>query len=485
MNKNNYDYSIKNIKSDELVLTYNVSSDKFILLDKDKIIINDNFIKKFQLHPISTNNYYLVAQLGNKTIKKEVILVFSSNKLDNPLYFNIYIKDNNNNTDNNKNNKDNKKFYILKSDCTSNICETHYVIKENISTTKFKKNGSYIFHLSYHNLQPCRISIKNKDFNVLGYTKTANINPNFTSKGFMCNVNRDLENSWKVKDIKKCNYMQFTNNKYNNKLKTCAIDNKMKTLLNNIPSIPQIFTQYVKKTKLMEAGNTQQKTELAKANIQNKIGDRNTLNVTEKLEKTLEPEYKEVLNKTIQDFDKVDEKDFTKENYMTLLKDIYEKNKEYRLLAKYKKCEGNKLTSVCNVDNIVQCQKKCNEIYDCAHVSYNRKKNICTLFNTCNRLRNSFNHNSYTKKSLLRNNGYNIFNAININKNVPIEELPWGIRLATFICGCIIILAISMIIFKIIKAFIKFGLCIYYDNCYYPLELLNPFSDLGPEKRYI
>ena len=235
----------------------------------------------------------------------------------------------------------------------------------------------------------------------------------------------------------------------------------------------------------MEAGNTQQKTELAKANIQNKIGDRNTLNVTEKMEKTLEPEYKEVLNKTIQYFDKVDEKDYTKENYMTLLKDIYEKNKEYRLLAKYKKCEGNKLSSVCNVDNIVQCQKKCNEIYDCAHVSYNRKKNICTLFNTCNRLRNSYNHNSYTKKSLLRNNGYNIFNAINMNKNVPIEQLPWGIRLATFICGCIIILSVSMIIFKIIKALIKFGLCIYYDNCYYPLELLNPFSDLGPEKRYI
>ena len=47
MNKNNYDYSIKNIKTDDLIFTYNISSDKFILLDKDKIIINDNIIKNF------------------------------------------------------------------------------------------------------------------------------------------------------------------------------------------------------------------------------------------------------------------------------------------------------------------------------------------------------------------------------------------------------------------------------------------------------
>ena len=29
MNKNNYDYSIKNIKTDDLIFTYNISSDKF------------------------------------------------------------------------------------------------------------------------------------------------------------------------------------------------------------------------------------------------------------------------------------------------------------------------------------------------------------------------------------------------------------------------------------------------------------------------
>ena len=169
MNNINYDYSIKNIKTEDLVLTYNISSDSFILLDNNTTIINDNYIKKFQIQPISKNNYYLLFKNNNKIIKKEIIIIFSSNKLDNPLFFNIYIK-NNNNT-----------FDILKSNCNSYICYTHNIIKKNISTTKFKKNGSYIFYLAYFNLQPCRISIKNKDYNVLGFTKTANINPNSSS----------------------------------------------------------------------------------------------------------------------------------------------------------------------------------------------------------------------------------------------------------------------------------------------------------------
>ena len=94
-------------------------------------------------------------------------------------------------------------------------------------------------------------------------------------------------------------------------------------------------------------------------------------------------------------------------------------------------------------------------------------------------------HDSYSKKSLVRNNGYNIENAILINKNPPIPKLPWGIRFGTFICGIIIILCTSMILYKLIKAIIKLFLCTYYDTCYSPLELLNIFSDKGPEKRYI
>ena len=99
MNNINYDYSIKNIKTEDLVLTYNISSDSFILLDNNTTIINDNYIKKFQIQPISKNNYYLLFKYNNKIIKKEIIIIFSSNKLDNPLFFNIYIKNNNNTFD--------------------------------------------------------------------------------------------------------------------------------------------------------------------------------------------------------------------------------------------------------------------------------------------------------------------------------------------------------------------------------------------------
>ena len=474
MNKNNYEYSIKNMKMDDLILTYNVSNDTFILLDHNTTIINDNYIKTFQIEPISNNNYNLLLKHNNKIIKKKIILIFSSNKLDNPLFFNIYIENNNNTYD------------ILKSNCNSYICYTHKIIKKNISTTKFKKNGSYIFYLTYFNLQPCRISIKDKKYNVLGFTKTANINPNFklSSKNITCNVDRNLQNSWKVKRDKRCRYIQFKNNNYHKKLKTCAIDNKMKTLLNNIPTIPEIFKKYVAHNNLITAGDTKQKTENAKNNIQNTIGDSQTEFATERLEKTLEPEYKEILDKSIQDFDKLDEKNYNKGNYLTLLKEIKQKNKEYQLIGKYKKCRGNKLTNICNINNVVECQQKCNEIYDCAHISFDRKNKKCKLFNTC-KLTSSITHDSYSKKSLLRNNGYNFSNAILIKNNQLIQKLPWGIRLGTFICGIIIILCSSMIFYKLIKALIKLFLCMYYDTCYSPLELLNPFSDKGPEKRYI
>ena len=99
----------------------------------------------------------------------------------------------------------------------------------------------------------------------------------------------------------------------------------MKTLLNKIPTIPEIFKKYVAHNNLITAGDTKEKTDNAKNNIQNTIGDSQTEFATERLEKTLEPEYKEVLDKSIQDFDKLDEKNYTKSNYLTLLKDIKRK----------------------------------------------------------------------------------------------------------------------------------------------------------------
>jgi len=456
-------YTIQNIKLDNLILTYNVANDMFILLDKDKIIINDQIINKFIIELISENTYNLVMKYKNKIIKKKIILIFSSDKLVNPLFFNIYIK--NNNT-----------YDILKTKCDDLFCKSHYILKENIKSTLFKNSGKYIFHLHYYKLSPCKINVNNIPYNVLGYTKTASLK----STNF-CNINRNLKNSWKVKQNEKCKYINPNNTSI---LKECSIDNKFETLLSEIPNISEIFKQYVKKTHLISAGTEEIKTNKALSNIDNKIGDEETREKTYRLNKTLSPEYKNILQKSIQDFDNLNEKQYTKKNYKTLLENIYEKNKEYQLLAKYKKCSGNKLASICKVNNIVSCQNKCNEIYDCAHISYDRKNKVCKLFNTCSKLKEDFNSNTYSKKSLLRNNGYNISNAILLHKNPPIAKLPNSIRLITFIVGIIIIFCSSILLFKVIKAFIKFFLCLYYDSCYSPLELLNPFTS-GPDKKYI
>ena len=76
MNKINYEYSIKNIKTDDLVLTYNISTDTFILLENNTTIINFNYIKKFQIQPLSNNNYNLYLKHNNKIIKKKLSLFF-------------------------------------------------------------------------------------------------------------------------------------------------------------------------------------------------------------------------------------------------------------------------------------------------------------------------------------------------------------------------------------------------------------------------
>ena len=75
------------------------------------------------------------------------------------------------------------------------------------------------------------------------------------------------------------------------------------------------------------------------------------------MEATIDPEYKDTMNEFIRQFEKVDKEDYTKENYITLLKNIYDLSKEYKLSGKYKTCTGNKLSNVCNVDSIIDCQK--------------------------------------------------------------------------------------------------------------------------------
>lgn len=489
-------YTIKNVKNENLLLTYHITDKKFLLLDNNTPIINTSFINYFMLEFINTDHYMLIFIRNKKKYKINVKLVFSSNKIDNVLLFNIYIKNPNNS------------YTLLKTNCKNIICKSHYLLNintnENKNENKFKKDKTYVFYLNYLNLQPCRIRLNKQLFNVYGYTKTPNIKninnntqntdnntqntnniKNTENYNITCNVNRDLDNSWKVKFNNNCKYIHFKDNQYNEKLQKCSTNNKSSFLLNKLPNLVKIFKDLVNKNKTIKAGDQQKKIDDAKKIIDSKVGNESTRNAVNKLEKTLPPEYREVLAESLDNFSKLDKDSLTKDNYIELLQDLYEKKKEYKLIGKYKMCEGVKLTNVCNVENVVQCQKKCNEIYDCAHLSYDNRKKVCKIYNTCNKLKDSFDHSSYSKMSLLRNNGYNIYNSILIHKNMPIQEIPTFIRLMTFVCGVIIIVSLSMIIFKIIKSFIKLFLCMYYDTCYSPTELLNLFSNEGPSKKYI
>ena len=479
-NNKNYLYIIKNVISPELILVYNISENKFILLDRNKMIINDSYISNFELHYIDDISYNLVYKYKDKKYVKHIKLVFSSSKLDNPLLFNIYIKNGNN-------------YEILRSNCENILCNTHYVKTKITDITPFNKKSSYVFYLNYKNLMPCRIRLNKNLFNVLGYTKSPtlnnlnNLNNDTNPYNVTCNVNRDLENSYKVNYKKKYKYINFKDNIYNDKLNQCSITYNKNTLLSRVPKIAEIFTQLIKKKNKIQAGREKCKLDKVKNKLEDKLGDEETNDYFEKINNTLGPVYQSVLTNALEDFNSQDDNTKTNENYKKILNKIYEHSKEYKLLGNYKMCNGVKLTNICNVENIVDCQDKCNQIHDCAHLSYDRRKKTCKLYNTCKTMKDDYYHTSYSKQSILRNHGYNLYNSILLYSNTPIPEMPLFVRGIMFICGTMIVIILSILIFRFINIFIKFILCFYYDTCYSPTELLDTFlfKDTEIKERYI
>ena len=215
------------------------------------------------------------------------------------------------------------------------------------------------------------------------------------------------------------------------------------------------------------------------------MGNEKTNDYFTKIKNTAGPVYEAVLTKVLEEFSKDNTK--TNRHYIAILDKIYQHSKEYKLLGNYKMCNGVKLTNVCNIENIVECQDKCNEIRDCAHISYDTNKKVCKLYNTCTTMKNDYNHTSYSKQSILRNNGYNLYNSILLYGNTPIPEMPLFLRSIMFTFGTIMVISISVLLFRFIKILIKFILCFYYDTCYSPIELLNVFvfGDTSIKQRYI
>lgn len=493
MNKKKIDYLIKNSQTDNHIVTYNVKDNHFLLLNKNNQILNNDYINIFNITHKENNKYIISFKYKNKIKKIELIFIFSSNKLHNPLFFNIIV-----NIDG--------KYKLLKSNCKHIVCVSHILLQEdikNIDTIKFKNKSKYIFYLTHKTLIPCRIKIYNREYNVFGYNKTDIINNNYNNEKnkTICIYNPELENSWKVDKLKECKYLNFEKGKYNTKIDKCSMTKNGKYLLNTIPTIPEVFNYYKKNVKKQSAGEREKVITIAKKNIEKKLTNTLDSNVTEEKNvaiKGLSSTYRLILGDTLSEFDNYITKKSIKDKYTELelaskyidvIDEIIERNKEYIIAKKYKVCTGKPLDYFCNTKNIVKCQNKCNENDDCAYISYNRINNLCKLFEKCN-FKSKYEYDTYAKRSLLRNGGYNIYNSILLHRNPPISRMSPYWRIGAFAMVIIVVICGSFIIYRILKSIIRFGMCMYYDNCHYPTELLKfwtaDFWNMGmPKKRYI
>ena len=225
--------------------------------------------------------------------------------------------------------------------------------------------------------------------------------------------------------------------------------------------------------------------------INKNIGNSQTKILTEFLINILDENHKLLLNTELNDFSNYLKKtSITKKkediknlryDYVYLLNNIKNKYLQYKLIDYNKICNNQTLKNYENIKNISECKNLCNNDLNCKYISYNNVNNNCKLYKKF-KLKKSSNYNSYVKKSLLRNDGYNIINRYLMLKNRPIKDKPYYINVLYFISSIIIIICIVNILGRIIITFLKFILCNYYDTCYYPTEILY-FSD--PLNKYI
>ena len=76
MQQKNSKYTIKSIKTDKLNLAYNIKNNKFILLDVDKIVLNNNIVSKFEIEYLQNNNYNLLFYHNKNKLKRNYTYIF-------------------------------------------------------------------------------------------------------------------------------------------------------------------------------------------------------------------------------------------------------------------------------------------------------------------------------------------------------------------------------------------------------------------------
>ena len=164
-----------------------------------------------------------------------------------------------------------------------------------------------------------------------------------------------------------------------------------------------------------------------------------------------------------------------RKEYIKIIDTIYERQKEYQLASKYSICSGNMIEQIHGVSNLIDCQTLCNNKgSNCKYISYDKNNKKCNLYDSCKLFYNK-NFNTYTKRSSLRSDGYNLFNALYRQKDLSIEETPYWIRLLLYISAIIITILLSLLFYRFLKIFYKLFICAYDDRCIIPTELFNSY----------
>ena len=459
MNKNN-NIIIKSKYSDNFILAYNIVKNNFRILHEDYAIINNKYITQFIIKHIKNNNYSLVYKYKNEFHNIPIALIFQNNSS----FFHILFH--------------NK---LLHSDFINNP-QNSFKISFKKPIQKFNnKLYKSIFFIQYKYLKPCQITLNNRKYNIFGYNSDINLKNNDK----ICTYNKKLMNAWKVKPISSCKHINLSKDNIESKITNCALNNKSKTLLNPIPSMTEIFKQYVRHDNKIKAGQFQYNIDKNSNNISKKLNDPTIVENTNNTHKNLDPEYKTVLLDSVKDFNKL-EKNEKKNNpsyYNKMLNDIIEQSKLY-ITREFKSCKNNAYETLCNVKNISDCNRECNKNKNCTDFTYDKNKKLCKFYNSC-KLKDNINTNTYTKKSLLRNKGYSIPNAYHMRKNSPIPQMPFILKPFSFLLIVLIILCSSALLYKIFKISYKLIACIFDDSCYVPWVILNPFSFDVPDKLFI
>lgn len=489
------EYLIKNINCFSNLITFDTNKNKFLFKHENSInkSLTNNLICKFQIKNIKGAHYELKFKNIYLSSRINVYLVFSSDKIDNPLFFNLIFKD-----------KDEFKILNISHiklgndiiECGMNEDLYFDKIKEkDINKVKFKNDPKYIFYFSNINHELCKIKIENHDYSLYGFNKSPIINKKNTSRDEnYCYYNPDLMNSWRVNLLKhpSCKHIKLNKDNTDEVLKLlekCSANGGPYRLLRQLPDENKVIGLYKKELYEYHAGQTKLTIDEKNKSITDKIGDDKINQELEEVNSKLDANSKVELANVLTNFNSYLEKgNFSniteaRNNFSKVLQTVKARNDEYQLAGKYKICKGDIISELNNVSNVIDCKSHCNANDECRNMSYNRLDRKCNLYKNCRLLRDD-KYSSYTKKSLLRESGYNIYQQYFTNMNPVIDDMPVSLKLLYYIAAIIVIICLSILLYRFLKIFFKIFMCIYYGSCYIPTELLTSSSGILDE-RYI